>query len=171
MTDRFLECMKFIRRWEGGYVDHPADRGGPTNKGITQKTYDWWRLKKGQTARSVRDITDVEVEEIYRVSYWDTAKCPVIPEPLDLITFDMAVNSGPEKAIRYLQSAIGVETDGVVGPITKAALAKSTPVDAEIFIQMRRDFYRRIIANDPSQVVFRDGWMNRLDALQEVIEA
>ncbi len=62
MSPAFEESLPFIMRWEGGYVDHPDDPGGRTNKGVTQKTYDAWRARQGMAARHVRSIEDEEEE-------------------------------------------------------------------------------------------------------------
>ena len=57
-SSRFAASLPFILRWEGGFVDHPADRGGATNKGVTQRVYDAWRARQGQAPQSVRLIED-----------------------------------------------------------------------------------------------------------------
>ena len=57
-SSRFDASLPFILRWEGGFVDHPADRGGATNKGVTQRVYDAWRARQGQAPRSVRLIEE-----------------------------------------------------------------------------------------------------------------
>ena len=66
----FQASLPFILRWEGGYVNHPADPGGATNKGVTQRVYDDWRVRRGMPARDVRQITDGEVHAIYEAGYW-----------------------------------------------------------------------------------------------------
>ena len=42
-SDQFVAALPFVLRWEGGFVNHPKDPGGATNKGITQAVYDNWR--------------------------------------------------------------------------------------------------------------------------------
>ena len=64
-SPRFDVSLPFILRWEGGFIDHPADPGGATNKGVTQKVYDAWRARQGQPPRSVRLIEDAEMHAIY----------------------------------------------------------------------------------------------------------
>ncbi|MGV1049163.1 MAG: glycoside hydrolase family 108 protein [Solirubrobacterales bacterium] len=71
--DLFPRVMNFIRQWEGGYVDHPADPGGATNRGITIGTLSRWRESKGlpaATKEDVRKLTQAEADEIYREWYW-----------------------------------------------------------------------------------------------------
>ncbi len=60
----FADSLPFILRWEGGYVNHPADPGGATNRGVTQKVYDAWRAKQGQAAQDVRQWSDAEMRSI-----------------------------------------------------------------------------------------------------------
>ena len=57
--------LKFILAREGGYVNSKNDRGGPTNKGVTQVTYNSYRRSKNLPTKDVRDITQQEVEDIY----------------------------------------------------------------------------------------------------------
>src|SRR5215212_9684838 len=91
----FQASLPFILRWEGGYVNHPADPGGATNKGVTQRVYDDWRVRRGMPARDVRQIMDDEVHAIYEAGYWTPPHCDLLPRPLDLVQFDTAVNMGP----------------------------------------------------------------------------
>lgn len=117
----FVRWLPEILRHEGGYVDHPKDPGGATNKGITQSTYDGWRDRQRQPVRSVRQITDAEVSAIYRRDYWDAVKGDDLPLGIDYCVFDFAVNSGINRASRYLQRAVSVAEDGRIGPQTVAA--------------------------------------------------
>lgn len=68
---RFDDCLSHILKFEGGFVDHPADKGGATNKGITQAVYDAYRQTN---RRSVKFIEDNEVRDIYQSNYWFPAK-------------------------------------------------------------------------------------------------
>src|SRR5262245_1898784 len=115
---------------EGGYSDHPADNGGKTKYGITQKTLDQWR-KTHPGHPSVAQLNRSEAEQIYKAWYWDRCKCDRLPAGLDYLVFDAAVNSGPEQAAKWLQRAVDVTADGVIGPKTIAA-ATMTPTEKAI---------------------------------------
>ena len=67
---RFDDCFHCISDCEGGYVNDPLDRGGATNCGITQRTYNAWLTKNQLLLQSVEDITDAEVRDIYKDLYW-----------------------------------------------------------------------------------------------------
>lgn len=148
---------------EGGYVNHPADRGAATNLGITQRTYTMWRNENGGTYKDVRDITKAEAKAIYRALYWDAAKCDELPDELREIQFDAAVNHGVRRANKMLQEAAGVTQDGVIGDKTMAAVAS---MDSRLlkarYLAARYKFYGAIINRDRSQLVFMAGWMNRM---------
>lgn len=103
----FETCLAITDRWEGGYVDHPADPGGKTNRGITQATYDHWRRRWGLPVRSVRQVTSAERVRIYREGYWNAVKGDALAPGVDLATFDAGVNSGPSRAVSWLMKAIG----------------------------------------------------------------
>ena len=93
-SSAFVASLPFILRWEGGYVNHPADRGGATNKGVTQKVYDDWRTRQGLAARDVRQLEDAEMHAIYEAGYWLPPRCDLLQRRLDLVQFDTAVNMG-----------------------------------------------------------------------------
>lgn len=164
---RFETCLSFTLRWEGGYSNHPADKGGETNKGITKATYDAYRKAKELEPRSVKLLAYVELKDIYEKLYWKEAYCPVLPPPLDLAVFDFGVNSGPKRAVEFLQGILGVKVDGVIGPITLAALKASNPrVLADELILRREAFYNKIVELHPDQSVFLNGWLARLADLR-----
>lgn len=168
---RFDYCLIFVLSREGGYVDHKSDRGGRTNKGITQRVYSKYRKEAGLTDRHVKDITNDEITAIYRLKYWNQAKCGLLPDPLDLYVFDSAVNHGPARAVKLLQRALGVDDDGLLGPKTIDALHEEIAAGqlSELcrnFLVIRQEFYDAIVENDPTQQVFADGWANRLEHLR-----
>lgn len=112
---------------EGGFVNDPRDPGGATNKGITQQVYDDWRERHGDEKRSVRFIEEAEVENIYLNRYWRPLNGDRLPDGVDYCLFDFAVNSGVNRAARYLQRAVGVAEDGQIGPMTLGAAAATQP--------------------------------------------
>lgn len=124
---RFEHCLSHVLRHEGGYADHPADPGSATNMGITRRTLAEWRgvspwsdLPKS----AVMALSRVEAAEIYQARYWSKCAADLLPTGLDFALFDFAVNSGPTRAVKYLQIQIGVEADGIVGPRTLSAVEK-----------------------------------------------
>jgi lysozyme family protein len=163
----FEAALPFILRWEGGFVDHPADPGGRTNKGVTQKVYEAWRRRQGLPQRDVKLIEDAEVQAIYEAGYWLPPRCDLLAQPLGLVQFDTAVNMGPARAVRFLQRAVGCDADGDFGPGTERAVAACDAGNAvEKYCNIREAFYRQIVQNNPSQAVFLKGWMNRLNSLR-----
>jgi lysozyme family protein len=144
----FTASLPFILRWEGGYVDHPADPGGATNKGVTQRVYDDWRTRQGLPARAVRQLEDAEMHAIYEAGYWLPPRCDLLQRQLDLVHFDTAVNMGVGRAVRMLQGALGCDVDGDFGPATRMAAeaaasgARSSPTAMRV---------RPTIAGSPSR--------------------
>jgi len=118
MKENYPQALKQVLKYEGGYVDHPKDPGGPTNKGVTQAVYDNWRRSQKLPTQSVRAIADSEVAAIYKNLYWDRVSGDNLPDGVDFAVFDFAVNSGVSRAAKYLQAVVGVTQDGVVGPAT-----------------------------------------------------
>ena len=173
---RFEDCLQFVLRWEGGYSDGKTgasrfDRGGATNQGITQRVYDMWRVKRGLPQQPVQFMGSAERDAIYSDNYWKPARCDDMPEPLDLVMFDSAVNCGVGQATKWLQRALGVKADGVIGPVTLAALKKAgTPQLVAEVLERRLDFYEHLIDKDPNQAVFHRGWTNRMVSLRKETE-
>ena len=163
----FTESLPFVLRWEGGYVNHPADPGGATNKGVTQKVYDGWRARQGMSARDVRQLEDAELAAIYENDYWLPPRCHVLQQQLGLVHFDTAVNMGVGRAVKLLQAGLGCAVDGAFGPGTQKA-ADSCDLGTAVagYCQAREDFYRRLAAQRPQLAVFLKGWLNRLNALR-----
>jgi lysozyme family protein len=103
---RFSACLAYTLREEGGLSNDPGDPGGLTNKGITHATYDAYRAGKGLFPRSVAQITDAEIQDIYLSGYWNAIGAESLPAGVDLSAFDYAVNSGPSKARQALTRAM-----------------------------------------------------------------
>jgi lysozyme family protein len=175
--NRFEACLNFVLspNVEGGYGDDPDDHGGATNCGVTQETYDDYRADCGLPPRPVRDITALEIRDIYFNRYWLPVGGDILPPGLDLVVFDTAVNMGVGRATKYLQRALGVEADGVIGRITLNALkadekAGLIPEVIDDIIFYRRDKYQRIVEKDSTQKKFLKGWINRLTLLQKELD-
>ena len=171
---RFDECLSHVLKYEGGYVNHPNDKGGATNHGITQSVYDDWRISRGFPRQPVSGISKDEVKAIYLARYWILGKCQHLPAPLDLVHFDSGVNHGLTQAAKFLQRALDVADDGVIGPMTLNALKEDTEggnVDylCHRILDQREDFYTSLAAKKPSQKVFLKGWMNRITEVRGLV--
>lgn len=169
----FTKALSITLQYEGGYVNHPNDRGGATNKGVTQRTYDAYRTRERLSLQSVKLISGKELETIYYTEYWVRAKCHELTEKLSIVHFDSAVNHGVGNAGKLLQKALGFakeDRDGVIGPKTLAALqGKSDAVLANQYLACRAEFFQKIAQNNPSQKTFLNGWMNRIAKLKKEI--
>lgn len=169
-SEGFKASMPFVLRWEGGFVDHPKDPGGRTNKGVTQRTYDSWRRSQGLPRCDVKQIEDTEVHRIYESGYWIPPRCDLLSRQLDLVQFDTAVNMGPGRAVRLLQSAVGCAVDGDFGSATERAVVSSDLGETIVrYCNAREAYYRNLVAKKPDLGVFLKGWMNRLNALRREV--
>lgn len=158
-----------ILRREGGFVNHKSDRGGPTNFGITQATYSDW-LGRPATLDEVRNMEEETAREIYLKNYFYAPRLNALPAQLQAQLLDMAINHGPRNALRILQRVLNMagfqcDTDGTCGPQTVKQAAKAQVAMNELLTnalsEAREEFYRTIVARDPSQKVFLKGWLSR----------
>ena len=123
-------------------------------------------------ATDARAIKPQEARTIYHSDYWNAARCTDLPGGVDLAVFDVSVNSGPRRAVRMLQQAIGANlVDGIFGPATMKAVAAMAPGDIVARLdRARRTVYRSLVDRDPSQMRFLVGWLNRVTATTEVAQ-
>ena len=157
--DRFSRFLELLGVHEGGFSDHPRDPGGRTMKGVTQRTYDAYRKRRGQPKRDVKQITDGEVERIYRGQYWNAIRADDLPPGVAYCVADAAVNSGPGQAVRWLQECLGVQVDGIVGDETLAAARAASSHDLiHAYCDKRLAFMRRL----PHWSSFKNGWSRRV---------
>lgn len=161
--DPFAACLAFTLKYEGGYVDHPADPGGATNLGVTRATLAKWRGAPVSKAQ-VKALTRAEAAQIYRRFYWDPAGGNHLPPGVDAVVFDWAVHSGPRRAVRALQKVLALGVDGVPGPALARALVYADP--AQIIVSLCRE-RRMFLARLKGFSVFGRGWSRRVDALEK----
>ena len=166
MNSNFPLCLKFLLLDEGGYSDIAADSGGATNKGITAREYVAWCHLHGSPAGDIRTISDATVATIYQQQYWQP-NCDPLPEGTDYFLFDMNVNMGPVQGARLLQRALKVADDGHIGVVTMEAALKSDPKTLiPLVTEQKIAFYKELEREQPKDVVFDKGWMNRVANVQ-----
>jgi len=158
MEANFFKSLEMVLKHEGGFVDHPDDPGGATNKGITHKTYSDFLGRPLEDVDELKNIPEEHVQLIYKQGYWDKVKGDNLPSGVDFAIFDWAVNSGPGRAAKALQKAVGATADGAIGPKTLAAveaadaaeIIKAVADDREVFYKSLRTFN-----------TFGKGWLRR----------
>jgi lysozyme family protein len=162
MPIEFEDALKFVLKWEGGFTNHPKDPGGATNKGITQKVYDVYKVSKKHPKMSVKHILDFEVKEIYETKYWDLVRAKWLKAPLGLVMFDTAVNFGPAGAIRRLQKALQLKITGTWTQEISDVIHECDAGKVALEICKLRKIWRNYrVKQNPSQKVFLKGWLNR----------
>lgn len=163
-AENFKTALSLVLVHEGGFSDHPADPGGATMKGVTQKVYDNYRTKKGEPPRPVKRITVAELEEIYRRQYWAALHADDMPSGLDYCLFDYAVNSGPGRAAKDLQRALGVNADGIIGMATLRAAGEA---DDGRLINDICDRRLRFLKSLKTWKTFGRGWEERVRGVRQ----
>lgn len=139
----FNDCLPIILRHEGGYVDHPRDPGGATNRGVTIGTLSAWLGRRASKAE-VKALTVDQVRPIYKTKYWDVVNADGYRRGADLAVFDAAVNSGPGRAIKWAKASSKAGSD-------PAAFVN-------LFCDIRLGFLRRLGTWD----AFGKGWSRRV---------
>ncbi len=148
-SKEFENALKFVLAREGGYVNDPDDRGGATNKGITQNTYNSWLKSIGKPSKDVKNITDAEVKEIYYKNYWLAAGCDKMTSKFAVVCFDTAVNMGVSRVDEFLKAAKWIDLN-------------------EFYLARIRKYNE--FAKNQTQRKFLNGWLNRVFALIDFVE-
>lgn len=160
MIDEIITDVLKAEGWDT-FTNHPADRGGPTKWGITQKSWAAWR-GHDVTVEEVQQITEPQARDFYESEYVLAPRFNHLPELLQPLLVDCGVNHGTVRAAKWLQKAVGAKADGVIGPKTLTAVKKVNPVAVYVRVCAQREkLYAGIVSRDPTQVVFIKGWINR----------
>lgn len=162
MEKNFQRSLDAVLVHEGGYVDHKKDPGGATNMGITHATLSRWR-KRRVTKTDVKHLSKNEAAEIYRAKYW--LRSDDLPSGVDYCVFDYGVNSGPSRAAKGLQRAIGVKADGVIGPLTLRAVRDKPAKDIINIMCDKRLAWLKRLKHWPT---FGKGWARRIAGVRKL---
>lgn len=177
------EIIADIIAKEKGYVNHPADHGGPTNYGITRWSYAEYfnRNAADITIAEIKAVTTDLAERIYLKLYYLKPNIANLPELIQPIMLDMAVNHGRRGSVKILQKALVVNgytfaaPDGIIGEKTIAnsrlAVANQGKNFITSLIDCRINYYAEIIKEDPTQAVFRNGWIARAESFRPTATA
>lgn len=162
MKGNFDFAFERVLSHEGGYVNDPRDPGGMTNLGVTKRAWEEW-VDHDVSEAEMKALTPKMVKPFYKAKYWDKIRGDELPEGVDYAAFDLAVNSGISRAIKYLQQIAGVPADGILGPKSLEAI-KACPADEmiETLCGMRLDFLKRL----PTWTTFGKGWSARVSSVE-----
>lgn len=159
-------AIRLILQHEGGFVDHPSDPGGATNRGVTLETFRRY-VKPGGTVADLRAMSEDTAVMVFKRHYWDAVEADRLPSGLDYAVADFAVNSGPGRAARVLQAIVGVPVDGVIGPVTLRAASRPDAVGLVAQVCDRRLLFMQSLSN---WRVFKNGWTARVSDVRRVAE-
>ena len=164
----------WILKWEGGFVNDPADLGGATNMGATIGT--WKSCGYDKDGDGDIDVDDLRlltredvVNRVLKPHYWDRWKADDIKsQSVANILVDWVWASGVH-GIKIPQRLLGVTVDGIVGPKTLAAVNARNPRELFDMIKIARfDFIEDICKKRPANNKFKRGWMNRINDIAYV---
>ena len=168
--NKFIKCIGVILDHEGGYVNHPKDPGGETNMGIARMFYPDEDLKK---------MTKRRAQELYYWDYWQPMRLKDVDDLYAVLhIFDMGVNArsktyGFKTVIKMVQEIVETEQDGIMGPITAAAINEMGDKFAPAFVKARIDYYKALAKRKPKLKVFlkgslKDFWSWKEDQLSSL---
>jgi len=166
-----------LLKHEGGFVDHPSDPGGATNKGITMSTFRMFAgslLGVEPTLSNLKNLSDEQAGKIYKKMYWDKIRGDEITlQELANIVFDFYVNAGANGA-KLLQRVLkdmaqNVSIDGVIGPATMKILDSLD--QREVYQRYKKGriaYYESLVKKNPKLKVFLKGWLNRVNTFPDM---
>lgn len=156
----FERAFDLLITHEGGFSNHPDDPGGATMYGVTEVV----ARAEGYTG-PMRDLSLDFAKKVYRKRFWDACRCDQMPDVIRYPLFDAAVNSGPSQAIKWLQVAVGVKADGVIGPVTQQTV---NVLPAQVTRQKMIGNRLRFMTNLNNWPSFSKGWARRIAAILEM---
>lgn len=158
-SQKFLDAVTIVLKDEGGYVWDKNDSGGETNFGISKRSY---------PNVDIKGLTKDGAIAIYYSDFWCKGPYETLADSaLASKVFNTAVNAGQSRAIKLLQQAANAQganltVDGLAGPKTIAAInAMHGPSVLQSYRDAQAAFYLAIIAKDPTQAKFKNGWIKR----------
>lgn len=158
----FDRAFEIVIGHEGGYSNSENDPGGETNFGIS---------KRAHPDEDIKGMTLERAKEIYHKDYWLALEAFNLPVPIEIMLFDMAVNMGQRRAVSVMQRAAKVKDDGILGPVTRAALTAQNSRELLREITAQRIVY---YADLETFKTFGLGWVRRslklLDEVQQPID-
>jgi lysozyme family protein len=165
MQSNFEKCLIKLLAHEGGFVNHPQDPGGMTNLGVTKRVWEEWTGHEVDE-KQMRALTPELVAPLYKRKYWDAIRADDLMDGVDYCVFDVAVNSGVGRAIKFLQQSVGANPDGGFGSITMALVkkAESNPINLiELYSARRLEFLQSLKTFE----IFGKGWSRRVAEVKE----
>lgn len=181
----------FIRKWEGGFANDPADAGGATNMGVTISTFELYCHKKGYpkpTVERLKNLSVTQWTDILKTLFWDKWQADMIQsQRIANILVDWYWGSG-KWGIIIPQRILDVPDDGIVGQKTINAVNFAEPDDFFDAIYNARvkylnDIVQRSIAAYEAKIHrtatqkelmtytnkrFLSGWMRRLNDIKNL---
>lgn len=167
-ASNFAACDAFTAQYEGGFTDNPGDAGNWTGGVVGSGTLKGTNFGISAAAYpnlDIKGLTAPQASTIRQTDYWTPCQCDALATGLDVMIYDMAVNSGNWRSIVLLQQGLGVTQDGVLGPISLGAAAKMEVHD--LIAAVANDqmaFYQRLAAANANDAQFLNGWLNRVQA-------
>jgi len=162
MIGNFERCLALVLKNEGGYTDNSKDPGGATNLGCTKAVWEQY-VGHAVTKSDIMALTPNDVMPLYKDKYWDTVKGDDLPMGVDYAVFDFAINSGPSRAAKALQTVLNVNADGQIGPATLSALETSNPRDVATRVCEARLAFLQSLSNYAN---FGKGWSRRVSEVE-----
>lgn len=160
MRENFEQALAAVLKHEGGFVDHPADPGGATNRGVTLTVFQ--RHFPGAGVAELQAITDAQVANIYHDDYWAKCQCDELAAGIDYTVFDQAVNSGPSRSVRWLQAAVRAGIDGLIGPETIRLASQSDSTETVDTMCNDRLEFMKSLRGGRQWEIFGRGWGRRV---------
>jgi lysozyme family protein len=180
--------VRFTKINEGGFSNHPQDKGGPTNLGVTLKTlrevsasvhgHSFDKDQDGDIdVVDLKNLDDADLAIVVTAGgFWNPLFDQMDPK-VAIKTFDFGFNCGVRSGIKLLQQAVNLTAgkelcavDGSMGPKTLACVQSlSCGVLLRNLVNVAKQHYCDIVRHDPSQVVFLHGWMRRADRMPVLV--
>jgi lysozyme family protein len=161
-----------LLRLEGGYVNHPLDKGGPTKYGVILSVWqEHGHDKDGDgdiDAEDIKKLSEDDARYIAKKIFWDYFRADsILNESVAEFIVDWGYNSGRKTVAKIVQRFVNVESDGIVGIKTLAAINCTDQQKLfDTLVTARKAFLNNIVKRKPDQIVFYDGWMNRVNSFR-----